>query len=215
MEELVKIQTTLKAPKNLKNSFGGYNYRSCENILESLKPLLMEHGCIVTLSDSIIAVADRVYVEAVATITNKDGVSVSTKAYAREELTKKGMDASQITGSASSYARKYALNGLFAIDDTKDPDTDEYYKKTHQEEKPSTPKPSAPAQSGKTTITNEILDDNGKTDKLLQWMWRKWQDTGFASNFDAGAELAKAYHVDVDVLARFCSLFESFSRAMK
>lgn len=83
--------------------------------------------------------------------------------------------------------------------------------------KKSAPRPSqpAPTQPSKTTITNEILDDNGKTDKLLQWMWKKWQDTGFASNFDAGAELAKAYHVEVDVLARFCSLFESFSRAMK
>lgn len=83
--------------------------------------------------------------------------------------------------------------------------------------KKSAPRPSqpAPAQPSKKTITNEILDDNGKTDKLLQWMWKKWQDTGFARNFDAGAELAKAYHVEVDVLARFCNLFESFSRAMK
>lgn len=83
--------------------------------------------------------------------------------------------------------------------------------------KKNAPRPSqpAPAQPSKKTITNEILDDNSKTDKLLQWMWRKWQDAGFASNFDAGAELAKAYNVEVDVLARFCSLFESFSRAMK
>lgn len=83
--------------------------------------------------------------------------------------------------------------------------------------KKSAPRPAqpAPTQPSKTTITNKILDDNGMTDKLLQWMWKKWQDTGFASNFDAGAELAKAYHVEVDVLARFCKLFESFSRAMK
>lgn len=83
--------------------------------------------------------------------------------------------------------------------------------------KKSAPRPSqpAPAQPSKTSITNEILNDNNKTDKLLQWMWKKWQDTGFASNFDAGAELAKAYNVEVDVLARFCNLFESFSRAMK
>ena len=131
MKELAIIQSTLKAPKNLHNSFGGYNYRSCEGILEAVKPLLIEQGCFITLTDMMIPVANRVYVEATATITNTDGQSVSVKAYAREEETKKGMDAAQITGAASSYARKYALNGLFAIDDTKDPDTDEHYKRPH------------------------------------------------------------------------------------
>lgn len=215
MKELATIQATLKAPKNQYNSFGKYNYRSCESILEAVKPLLVEQGCFILLTDTIMSVANRVYVEATATIMNEEGKSVSVKAYAREAETKTGMDAAQVTGAASSYARKYALNGLFAIDDTKDPDTDEHYIKTNEKEKPGTQTQPSAAQPSKTTITNEILDDNGKTDKLLQWMWKKWQDTGFSSNFDAGAELAKAYHVEVDVLARFCKLFESFSRAMK
>ena len=134
MKELVLIQTKLNAPKGQRNNFGKYNYRSAEDILEALKPLLEETNCYLNISDKIILVGDRYYVEATARITNSEGVSESASAYAREELTKKGMDASQITGSTSSYARKYALNGLFAIDDNKDADTDEFYKRTNQKE---------------------------------------------------------------------------------
>lgn len=123
MEELQKIQSELKAPKNQYNKFGGYKYRNQEDILEAAKPLLKKYGCTLTVSDDLLMLGDRFYVKATATFTNKDGKSVQTTAFAREELTKKGMDASQITGSASSYARKYALNGLFCIDDTKDADT--------------------------------------------------------------------------------------------
>ena len=128
MEELVKkvslIQKELKAPKNQHNSFGNYNYRSCEDILEAVKPLLNKEGLILTVSDDICQIGERYYVKSTATIT--DGKSVlSNSAYAREEETKKGMDASQITGATSSYARKYALNGLFCIDDTKDSDYDD------------------------------------------------------------------------------------------
>lgn len=123
MIELTKIQTELKAPKNQFNQFGKYKYRSCEDILEALKPVALKHECTVTISDKIVLIGDRHYIEATATITNKESVSISTTAYAREAFTKKGMDESQITGSASSYARKYALNGLFLIDDTKDSDT--------------------------------------------------------------------------------------------
>lgn len=122
MEELVKIQSELKAPKNNYNSFGKYKYRSAEGILEAVKPLLKENGCYLTLSDDVQEVGGRIYIKATARITNKDQQHVEVSAYAREEETKKGMDASQITGTASSYARKYALNGLFAIDDTKDAD---------------------------------------------------------------------------------------------
>lgn len=130
MKELVKIQNELKAPKDKKNSFGNYNYRSCESILESVKPLLLETNCFLTLTDDVVEVGGRIYVKAIATITNKDGLQVSTTALARESETKKGMDDSQITGTASSYARKYALNGLFAIDDAKDADTDEFHKES-------------------------------------------------------------------------------------
>lgn len=126
-EKLTKIQLDLKAPKSKRNSFGNYNYRSCEDILEAVKPLLAANLCSLTLDDDVMCVGSRIYVKATATLTDHaEGATISTHAFAREAETKKGMDESQITGTASSYARKYALNGLFAIDDTKDADTDEY-----------------------------------------------------------------------------------------
>lgn len=130
MSELYKkvqeIQTHLKAPKNLYNSFGKYKYRNAEGICEAVKPLLAEHGLILTLSDELVAVGERYYVKATATICSNAEEKLSVSAFARESFDKKGMDDSQITGTASSYARKYALNGLFLLDDTKDADTDEY-----------------------------------------------------------------------------------------
>lgn len=123
MKQLQEIQSELKAPKNQYNKFGGYKYRNAEDIMEAVKPLLKKHGCTLTVSDDIVLVGNRFYIKATATITDNEGTtSVSTTAFAREEETKKGMDAAQITGAASSYARKYALNGLFCIDDTKDAD---------------------------------------------------------------------------------------------
>lgn len=119
-EKLATIQSTLNAPKGQFNSFGKYHYRSCEDILSAVKPLLQ--GATLTLSDKMVEVGGRVYVEATATLS-VNGEAISVTAAAREAETKKGMDESQITGAASSYARKYALNGLFAIDDTKDADT--------------------------------------------------------------------------------------------
>jgi hypothetical protein len=135
MKELIKIQSELKAPKNQRNNFGKYNYRSCEDILEAVKPLAHSNNCVVLLSDDIKEIGGRIYVQATATLSNGKESKVVT-ALAREPLSQKGMNEAQITGSASSYARKYALNGLFAIDDTKDSDTDEHKK---QESKPSTP----------------------------------------------------------------------------
>lgn len=132
IEKIVAIQSELKAPKGQYNSFGKYNYRSCEDILEGVKPLLTKHGLVLTIQDSIDLIGDRFYVKATATIT--DGKEqLSTSAYARECLDKKGMDASQVTGATSSYARKYALNGLLAIDDTKDADTMDNSKKPVQQ----------------------------------------------------------------------------------
>lgn len=127
LNKLCRVQTKLKAPKSNFNSFGKYKYRSCEDILEAVKPILANENCTVNLSDEIVLIGDRYYVKAVATFMDcTDGKSVSVSAFAREEETKKGQDGSQITGTASSYARKYALNGLFLIDDTKDADTDEH-----------------------------------------------------------------------------------------
>ena len=125
MNKLQEIQHRLKAPKGQYNSFGKYKYRSCEDILEAVKPILNEVGCTLTLSDEIVLIGERYYVKATARLKGQD-VDEATVAYAREDSDKKGMDGSQITGTASSYARKYALNGLFCIDDTKDADTDEY-----------------------------------------------------------------------------------------
>lgn len=129
MEKLIKIQSELKAPKGQLNKFGGYKYRSCEDILEAVKPLCARENVQLTISDEIVQIGDRYYVKATASVTDGNE-TVSVHALAREEETKKGMDASQLTGATSSYARKYALNGLFCIDDTKDADTDEFTERT-------------------------------------------------------------------------------------
>lgn len=122
-EKLSKIQTELKAPKNQFNKFGGYKYRSCEDILEALKPICAKNKAVLIVSDDIVPVDDRYYVKATSTLYDTEsGESVSATAFAREEDSKKGMDGSQITGASSSYARKYSLNGLFNIDDTRDSD---------------------------------------------------------------------------------------------
>ena len=147
-EELARIQLALKAPKGQFNNFGKYSYRNCEDILEAVKPLLS--GCVLTVSDEMVLVGDRVYVQATARIAGGDGSGeISTTAFARESLEKKGMDASQITGAASSYARKYALNGLFLIDDNKDADSDN-----------STPNKDAEAATAKIKAHNKAVQDN-------------------------------------------------------
>lgn len=149
MKELITIQQLLKAPKGKRNSFGNYYYRSAEDILEAVKPLLADQQCFLTLTDEVVRVGDSNYIKAIATLTNSEGVSVTTIGWAREEMEKKGMDSAQMTGCASSYARKYALNGLFAIDDTKDADTDEYANQTSQ------PAPAQPASK-----KSDTSDDN-------------------------------------------------------
>lgn len=143
MKELISIQSELKAPKNLYNSYGNYKYRNAEAILEAVKPLLLKYECLLIINDEITLIGDRYYVKATAVLTNKQGKTICTSAFAREPLNKKGQDESQVTGAASSYARKYALNGLFAIDDTKDADalnTSAEY----------TQKPQTPAQAPQT-----------------------------------------------------------------
>ena len=125
-----EIQQKLKAPKGQTHSYGGYKYRSCEDIVEAVKPILFEHGYHLTLTDEMVCVGDRVYVKSTVSIKQGDKVIESACGWAREALSKKGMDEAQVTGAASSYARKYALNGLLAIDDTKDADSMD---NTHQE----------------------------------------------------------------------------------
>lgn len=120
--KVARVQNALKAPKNQFNKFGGYKYRSCEDILEAVKPLCIKEGLALTITDDIVEIGGRIYVKAEVILTDGKGL-ISTCAFAREAEDKKGMDVAQITGATSSYARKYALNGMFCIDDTKDPDT--------------------------------------------------------------------------------------------
>lgn len=140
---LVEVQSELKAPKGQYNSFGKYNYRSTEDILEGLKPILKEKNLVLVVFDDVVQVSDRVYIKSTAKLSY-DQETIEVTAFARESLTKKGMDDSQITGTASSYARKYALNGMFLIDDSKDADSDEFSKQNksqkNSEQKPKQPK---------------------------------------------------------------------------
>ena len=126
--KLVEVQNKLKAPKSQFNSFGKYNYRNAEDILEAVKPILKEVGATVFLKDDIVLIGDRYYVKTTAVFIETEGQAITVEAYAREAEEKKGMDAAQVTGATSSYARKYALNGLFLIDDTKDNDHDTLHK---------------------------------------------------------------------------------------
>lgn len=166
LKKLLEIQVELKAPKNQYNSFGNYFYRSCEDILEAAKPLCKKHGCVLTLTDTIKQVGDRYYIEATAILFDVETAEmISATASAREPQTKKGSDESQITGAASSYARKYALNGLFDIDDTKDADTEEKPVMPTSKpfaQKPTTPAP-APAQTKPINNTVKFISDAQRT----------------------------------------------------
>lgn len=180
---LKNIQSELKCAKTLYNKFGGYSYRSAEAILESLKPLLTAYSCIITINDSIEMVGDRFYVKAVATLTNiEDGSSISTSAYAREDLSKKGQDASQVTGSTSSYARKYALNGLFCIDDNKDSDTTNVGKQPEKKETDENP------------IFDMACNDvrSAKTTEALKSIWNEYSSLQSNQVFKALVNKRKA-----------------------
>ena len=163
-EKLLAVQNELKAPKDKRNNFGGYNFRSCEGILEAVKPLLQEQGLMLTIKDDVVNIGDRYYVKATALLDDiSSNGEIAVTALAREEEAKKGMDASQITGTASSYARKYALNGLFLIDDTKDADTDEFHRTT-QENGQKTNVATQPNQppAKKIALTQKIVDEKLK-----------------------------------------------------
>lgn len=153
-EKLLAVQCELKAPKSQYNKFGNYPYRNCEDILEAAKPVLQKHKALVFLKDDIVMKGDRYYVEATATFIDvENGEQIYTTAYAREEESKKGMDGSQVTGASSSYARKYALNGLFDIDDTKDADTTN---KGEEDKKPTKPAKSPKPKDALADIKKKI-----------------------------------------------------------
>lgn len=163
-EALIAIQKKLKAPKDLYNKFGNYKYRSAESILEAVKPLLAENGVLLTITDELVMIGTRYYVKSTAT-AQKGNDTMCGIGFAREDDSKKGMDGSQVTGASSSYARKYALNGLFLIDDTKDADTDEYRNQQESAAKKAQPKPSQP-QPAKQPQSQSIF--NSETELVAE-----------------------------------------------
>lgn len=173
-EKLAKVQAELKAPKGQFNSFGKYHYRSQEDILEAVKPILSRQGMTINLTDDIVLVGERYYVKSTATVS--DGTdTISVTAFAREPSEKKGMDESQITGTASSYARKYALNGLFAIDDTKDSDAEEQPKQTI-EKREATPLPKQPTNKLDENLLKEASSLKIDLNKVATYLKKNVQD---------------------------------------
>lgn len=197
-ERFIAFQCELKAPKNQYNSFGKYKYRSAEDILEALKPLEAKHGIMIIVSDEVVAVGNRVYVKATARAIDAQSETqqeIIGTAYARESDEKKGMDASQITGTASSYARKYALNGLFCIDDTKDADTDAYTQQISQktaQTKPQSAVNSNICESTRTELNNAIkqaVSNSGKTMKdIMEAVQKEIGKTAKQFNEDDAAD---------------------------
>lgn len=176
-DKLISIQTELKAPKGQYNNFGKYSYRSAEDILEAVKPLNAKQSLLLTLTDEPILVGDWHYIKATATLTDGDD-TLKVTAYARESLNKKGMDDSQITGTASSYARKYALNGMYLIDDTKDADTDEYqYNQTNNKQYNQ----QNDNQVGKPVILAKFKQGGGTEEQFNEW-YGKQVASGFNHN---------------------------------
>lgn len=165
MKELITIQSELKAPKNHKTTY--YNYRSAEDILEAVKKILPKVGCILTISDTIEQVGNRIYVKATARLVNSEGQCIETSAYAREEESNKNMSVAQLTGSTSSYARKYALNGLFCIDDTEDPDATTAREREKNEVK------EAPQQLSVSGMVLDIM--SSMTEDELRKKWTAYQ----------------------------------------
>lgn len=191
-EKLLAIQQELKAPKGQYNSFGKYKYRSCEDILEAVKPICAKYNALLTVSDDLVYMGDRYYIKATATLvdtTETINNMIENTAFAREEETKKGMDGSQITGTASSYARKYALNGLFCIDDTKDADTDEFKK---QEDKPEPKIDKNMIDAILVLVTKYAEMKNGNADELLKYYLAKYKVKNIEDlTYKNGVEISK------------------------
>ena len=184
LQKLIDVQGKLKAPKGQYNNFGKYKYRSCEDILEAVKPLLVERGLLLTIKDEVLMVGERYYIRAIAAIT--DGTnSIEAVAFAREEETKKGMDSSQVTGAASSYARKYALNGLFCIDDNKDSDTTNYGEKSAQ---------TGAKQADENPLLDMAISDarNAPDLRALQEVWNNYPELKSHPRFQEAKDRRKA-----------------------
>lgn len=223
--KLTAVQAKLKAPKNQYNKFGNYNYRSCEDILEALKPVLREENASVFISDSIEPIEGRFYVKSTATfIDSETGETVSNTAYAREPESKKGSDESQITGASSSYARKYALNGLFLIDDTKDEDTEERAnerssraKKAEPPKKAEPVKVQTPQEKVEIGMNKPIEDDDpllpngtGMTPKRLERLHEEIERTGIPET--TVLSLAKVKAVEDIPEATYIAIMHKFEK---
>lgn len=219
MKELIAIQAELKAPKGQMNKFGGYKYRSCEDILEAVKPLLQKHNAALTLTDDIIQIGGDVFVKATATFYAESSAPVAVSAFARHPREKKGMDDSQITGAASSYARKYALNGLFCIDDTRDADTNEYRATERNKEQAGhitnktavNPTPSTPAAQplDKIGMMLKFMESMGVSrEEIEREMCKKLQDL----NDDDIREIRDAAKI---MMAKHCTFQEALEEVTR
>ena len=215
-DTLLKIQTELVAPKNQFNKFGKYKYRSCEDILEAIKPFLKETRSNLIISDEVVQLGDRYYVKATATLVTKEDQNVSATAYARESEGRKGMDDSQLTGATSSYARKYALNGLFCIDDTKDADT----QNGHQE-KTTVSMPSEVQTQVKTTpktavnapVSNENAQSNGISKESAQSLVNLAKMKGYTQDEYNEIIFTLGYTKTVEILQQdYTTILESLSK---
>ncbi len=219
-EKLSAIQSKLHAPKSQRNTFGQYNYRNCEDILEAVKPLLIEQKCTLSLSDSIEMIGSRFYVKAEATLSSTEEaappfVQIAVTAYAREEETKKGMDGAQITGAASSYARKYALNGLFCIDDTKDADSMENEKESPQKapaakQAPKAATPPANAPTAPPKVSTKAPATKPTVTKVMEAM----TDSKTVKNLDIIHERALKYTWDEKEAATIQECYENTKKKL-
>lgn len=209
--EWLKITSELVAPKNRKNTFGGYNYRSCEDILEAVKPLLKKYECNLLLSDEVVCIGNANYIKATAMLVNKEGQSVQATGLAREETNKKGMDSPQMTGTASSYARKYALNGLFCIDDTKDADTNEYRTENDARAKQAQQhkQPQATAQPQQQPSKKRLALEQVKAneEQFIYWLYNAYKVNPAMSAME---KIAEYYDTDYATKAYLCDKFEQY-----
>lgn len=197
IKNLVNIQNELKAPKSNFNSFGKYRYRSAEDILTAVKPILAKYNCQMTITDDIILIGTRYYIKATVTLSDTDGNTETVSAFAREDETKKGMDGPQIVGCASSYARKYALNGMFLIDDTKDADTDEYHKQTEM------------ADSKPNKLTKAYLKEHGNDRIDGDMMYRLKQaciNAGESMSLEKALKACKRDSIEEITVVQYMSL---------
>lgn len=206
LERVSLLITELKAPKSQRNNFGKYNYRSAEDILEAVKPLANNYGLVPKLSDEPVMIGDWHYIKATASIKDvKTGEEEIATAYAREPLAKKGMDESQITGTASSYARKYAMNGLYQIDDTKDPDSDEYTEQVKQ----ATPKPITKSQQ---EALQKRSDEIAKMAKLES---KNFFDQITEKKIGYSVDISKVNTEQLGTLARYLNELEKYYQDKK